>query len=245
MPEILVTILDETIGSSKLTTSNRSNSPTKQGGANSSDPIKRGAKRKVPAMQSNLMEPNVYTTKRPQRVAAQKAIQGISKSLEDTIYVYKDSSESTNQSTKTGQKQNANKKPQSPVLKLISSGSMKKSTAKPRKLWSFEQSQTHQNTDDESNGSPINRRAKNNNDIPLTPLGFRKSVYKNPTLQKSYMLENASRINEDVKRNASESTRATNSTQTTDSSRIKVNVCVCCFWIGYINCAVIMIDFRG
>lgn len=209
---------------------------------NLSDPKKSGTKRRVPPPLADLTDIIMSITKRKPRAAAQKAVLGIGKSLEDTIYEFK-SYDTTNLSTKTSRKPNANSKTPSPVPKSPSLGSMKKGAAKTRKLWSRVDNQIQLKSDDESNSSPIKRPPKNNTDVELTPRGFRKSVYKNPSLQKSHMLENASRINEDVKRKASELKRATNSTKPSDSTcnpaKVNVRLCVCfmifikSFWIGY------------
>lgn len=148
------------------------------------------------------------TTKRGQRVAAQRAVLGIYKSLEDTA------SDSNDVDTKCAPSRKVNKKPPSPVSLYTGIVSMKKPASgavKWRKLWSSKQNPTQSNNNndsdtdayvsDESKRSPIKRHPIIKADVLLTPVGFQKSICNNPEQQKSRMLKNASLINERVKRN--------------------------------------------
>lgn len=172
------------------------------------------------------------TTKRVQRAAAQKAVQGINKSLEHTIYEFED--------VQSPVKRKVTNKPQSPVSQYTGIGRMKrtsKGATKPRKLWSQKENEMELNDDSPDGGGddaqkskegPTKRRLRHNTcDVELTPTSFRKSIYNNQDVQISHMLENASRINENA-RMAGDS----NSAKTIDSSNsIKVKMFIHVFLV--------------
>lgn len=207
---------------SQLRRSNRATARSTD--AKPTEPTKKYPKQTIPPSVRSKT-PSLFpqpTAKRAQRAAAQRAVIGINKSLEDTVYEY-------------APQRKAVKKPQSPVSKLTGIGSMKKAapgTGKGRKLWSQEQNQTKSKNNDDSDvdddmskKSPMKRNKKVNTDVQLTPAGLRKAIFKDPELQKSQMLKNASRINDDVKRIEGGLKRLTNSVKATDSfSEDKVNI---------------------
>lgn len=162
------------------------------------------------------------TTKRVQRAAAQKAVQGINKSLERTIYEFED--------VQPPVKRKVTNKPQSPVSQYTGIGRMKrtgKGETKPRKLWSQKENQMELNDDDSDGGGgddaqkskegSTKRRLRHNTvDVELTPISFRKSIYNNQDVQISHMLENASRINENVKKTQKDGTAQSNGPENVD-----------------------------
>lgn len=142
--------------------------------------MKKNAERKVP-LKSDTKKQIVSTTQqRSRRAAAKKAIEGISKSLEDSICI-----------------------PDVTPCKWIDLESKKREIGmtKGRKLWSGAQNQKQiqQQTDDEEKSPKKCRRKKDDNNVELTPTSFRYSIYKDPA---RHILENASRINEDVEKTA-------------------------------------------
>lgn len=205
--------------------------------ARSNDPspvatAKKREKRMVP-LSARSKAPTIFRepTKRAQRAAAQRAALEINKSLEDTVYEFNDFD------TKYAPQR---KKPQSPVSTFTGIGSMKKvvtGVGKGRKLWSKEQDETESNNNNDSDDdekhadnakkSPMKRRGmpKINKDVELTPTGLRKSICRDPELQKSQILKNASRINEDVKRIEGDVKRSTNTAKTNEPlSGVEVNI---------------------
>lgn len=200
------------------------------------------AKRTIPKQPDPVIKP---TTNRSQRTAAKKAKQGITKSLEEeSIYDFEDL-DAIHPSSRTGSKRNNKPRSPSPISKFIGLGSKNKNTktvVKARKLYSQKQNEMELNNnssdvdgddDDDTKKSPKTRRPIEIADVELTPTGFRKSIFKDPEVQKRHMLENASRINEDIKR-ISEPKRLTNSTKTNDlSGDIKVNGCACFYFYFY------------
>lgn len=149
-------------------------SVTKQSDTKRSNTNQSAAKRKIP-MQSDTKKQTVSTThQRPQRTAAKKANEGISKCLEGYSN-YESSADSRGQ---TDRKQKIKNAPQLTTSRWVNLASKKEEigATNGRKLRSKEQNQiSNKEQADNKDKNRIERRLNCVDNVELTPIGFRDS----------------------------------------------------------------------